>query len=93
MRQGRPILRLRLESRLTLRECSRVLGVPKSTVGDVLRMAQAAGVDWPTAQSLSDEQLEARLYFAPDARPSKYIEPEFAHIQRELKRPGVTLQL
>ncbi len=93
MRQVRPILRLRLESRLSLRECSRVLGIPKSTIGDVLRMAQAAGIDWPTAQSLSDTQLEARLYADANARPSQYVEPDFAHIHRELKRSGVTLQL
>ncbi len=93
MRQVRPILRLRLESRLSLRECSRVLGVPKSTVGDVLRMAHAAGIDWPAAEKLDDAQLEARLYADAEARPSQYADPDFAHIHRELKRPGVTLQL
>lgn len=93
MEHVRPILRLSLESRLTLRECSRVLGVPKSTVGDVLQMAKAAGVDWAVAQSLSDAQLEARLYADTAARPSRYTELDFAHIHRELKRPNVTLQL
>lgn len=93
MRQVRSILRLRLESGLSLRECSRVLGVPKSTVGDALRMAHAAGIDWPAAERLDDAQLEVRLYGDTVARPSQYVEPDFPHVHRELKRAGVTLQL
>ena len=93
MRQLRQTLRLHLESGLSLRECAQALGAPKSTVGDAIRMARVAGVDWAVAQSLSDEELEARLYRLPGRRPFQQLEPDHAFVHQELKRPGVTLQL
>ena len=93
MRQLRQTLRLHLESGLSLRECSRVLGIAKTTVGDAVRMARVAGVDWDVAQTLSDAQLEARLYRQPGRHSTRQIEPDYAFIHQELKRPGVTLQL
>ena len=93
MRQLRQTLRLHLESGLSTRECSRVLGVSKTTVGDVVRMASAAGVDWAAAQTLNDEELEARLYGPAVRRSARHVEPNYAHIHQELKRSGVTLQL
>jgi transposase len=93
MRQLRQTLRLHLEAGLSLRECSRVLGIGKTTIGDIVRNARAAGVDWALAQTLSDEELEARLYRAAVPRSSRHLEPDYALIHQELKRPGVTLQL
>jgi transposase len=93
MRQLRQTLRLHFESGLSLRECSQLLGLGKSTVGDIVRNARAAGVDWALAQSLSDEELEARLYRAAVPRAARHLEPDYTRIHQELKRPGVTLQL
>ena len=93
MRQLRQTLRLHLESGFSLRDCAQALGMPKSTVGEAVRMARVAGVDWAVAQSLSDEELEARLYRPPGLRPCQQLEPDHAFIHQELKRPGVTLQL
>lgn len=93
MRQLRQILRLHLESGLSLRECSRVLGIGKSTINDIARKARAAGVDWAVAQTLSDEELEAKLYLPAVPRSARHLEPDYAYIHQELKRPGVTLQL
>jgi hypothetical protein len=42
---------------------------------------------------LSDEELEARLYRPPAPRASRRLEPDFALVHQELKRPGVTLML
>jgi transposase len=78
---------------LSTRQIAAALGISKSTVGDIGSYARAAGVDWALAQSLSDEELLARLYKPPVARASRHLEPEHAHIHRELRRPGVTLQL
>jgi transposase len=93
MRQLRQTLRLHLEAGLSLRECARVLDIGKTTVNDIVRNARAAGVDWTVAQSLSDEELEARLYRPAVPRSARHLEPDYAHIHQELKRPGVTLQL
>ena len=93
MRQLRQTLRLHLEAGLSIRDCSRVLGIGKSTISDVVRYARAAGVDWGLAQTLSDEELDARLYRPAVPRSARHLEPDFARIHQELKRPGVTLQL
>ena len=68
-------------------------GIAKSTAAKFVSLARAAGVDWSLAQGLSDEDLEARLFRPPVARSSRQLEPDFAGIHQELKRPGVTLQL
>lgn len=83
MRQLRQTLRLHLECGLSLRECSRVLGIAKTTVGDAVRMARVAGVDWDVAQTLSDAQLEARLYRRPGRRPTRQLEPDYAIIHQD----------
>jgi transposase len=49
-------------------------------------------VDWSVAQGLSDEDLEGRLYPPAVPRGAHHLEPDFAPIHQELKRPGVTLQ-
>ena len=56
---------------LSTRQIGAALGISKSTVGDIASYARAAGVDWALAQSLSDEELQARLYKPPVARESR----------------------
>ena len=93
MRQIREVLRLHLQAGLSYAETGRALKMAKSTVGAVVLMARAAGVDWATAQRLDDAELERRLYRPPVPRCSHQLEPNYAWIHQELKRPGVTLQL
>jgi len=93
MRQIRQTLRLHHEAGLSYGQVGRALGIPKATVGKTLLMARAAGVDWTAAQTLTDDELEARLYKPPVPRSSRQLEPDFAAIHQELKRPGVTLML
>ena len=50
-------------------------------------------MDWELAQTLSDEELEARLYRPALPRSSHQLAPDFAVVHQELKRPGVTLML
>lgn len=93
MRQIRHTLRLHFEAGLSYAQIARALGVAKSTAAKFISLARAAGVDWAGAEALSDEALEARLFRPPVARSSRQLEPDFAAIHQELKRPGVTLQL
>ena len=93
MRQIRQALRLHLEARLSYAEVACALGTAKGTVGKLMLLARAAGVDWAVAQRLTDEELEARLYRPAVPRSSRQLEPDFAWVHQELKRPGVTLQL
>ena len=93
MRHIRQALRLHLEAGLSYAQIARAVGVGKGTVGKFILLARAAGVDWAIAQTLSDEQLEARLYRPAVPRASHQLEPDYAWIHQELKRAGVTLQL
>lgn len=93
MRQIREVLRLHHEAGLSYAECARVLKISRSTVGKIVLLARAAGLDYASAQQSSDEALDARLYRPPVPRTRRLTEPDFAAIHLELKRPGVTLQL
>ena len=93
MRQLRETLRLHLQARLSYSEVARCLKISKSAAAKYGSLARAAGVDWAIAQTLTDEELEARLYRPALARSSYQLAPDFASVHQELKRPGVTLQL
>ena len=93
MRRIRETLRLHLQAGLSYNEVARALKISKSVVGKYVLLARVAGVDWVTAQTLGDEDLEARLYRPAVPRSSHQLVPDFGLIHQELKRPGVTLML
>ena len=78
---------------LSMRQVAAALGVSKTTVSEIAMFARDAGVDWALASTLSDDELQAKLYPPPRPRSSTRLEPEYAALHHELKRPGVTLQL
>ena len=56
--------------------------------------ARRAGLAWPLPEGLTDETLEDRLYPPPAvASKERRPRPDWATVHRELRRPGVTLQL
>ena len=93
MRQIRETLRLHLQAGLSYNEVGRALKISKSVVGKYVSLARVAGVDWEVVQTLSDEDLEARLYRPALPRSSHQRAPDFGVVHQELKRPGVTLML
>ena len=93
MRRIRETLRLHLQAGLSYNEVCGALKISKSVVGKYVLLARVAGVDWELAQTLSDEELEARLFRAAVPRSSHHLSPDFALVHQELKRAGVTLML
>ena len=93
MRRIRDVLRLHLQADLSFNEVGRALKISKSVAGKYVSLARAAGVDWPLAETLTDEELERRLYRPARLRSSHQLAPDFALVHQELKRAGVTLQL
>ncbi|MEW6651588.1 MAG: IS21 family transposase [Chloroflexota bacterium] len=69
------------------------MGIARQTVVTTLQRAVAQGMDWHTAESLTDRELAARLF--PQAGKGKpvYKMPDYDYVHRELSKPGVTLQL
>jgi transposase len=93
MRRIKEALRLHLQAGLSYDEVGRALKISKSSAGKYVSLARAAGVDCELAQTLSDDELEARLFRPPVPRSSHQLAPDFALVHQELKRAGVTLQL
>jgi transposase len=95
MRKIRDVLRL-TASGMSSRKVAASLSVGGTTVIDCLQRARAAGVAWPLPEDITDEVLETRLYPALTAiaeMKARRPAPHWPIIHRELKRPGVTLQL
>jgi transposase len=93
MRKIRDVLRLSAAG-VSKRKIAASLGVSATAALEFIRRARRAGVTWPLPDGLSDEALERRLFPPPavagrDQRP----QPDWAALHRELRRPGVTLQL
>ena len=92
------VLRLRFESRLTIREIAASLGVRRSTVGDYVRRARAADVSWPLPEGLDDEiALAVRLFDQPRGGAIEPVRrppvPNWSEIHEELRKRHVTLAL
>jgi len=93
MRRIRELLRLRFGAGASDRAIARNLGVARSTVQEYLARAATAGLTWPLPDELSDEVLEERLFAGAGTKPGlrRRIEPDWAALVREMKRPGVNL--
>lgn len=92
MRKTREILRLKWDLERTHREVTASVGLSLGAVALTIGRAMNAGLDWPTVQTLSDAELEERLYGPRDATTSRPM-PDCEYLHAERKRPGVTLEL
>jgi len=93
MRRVRELLRLHYAMGASARAMARELGVSRSTVKEYLARAAAAGLTWPLADEVTDGVLEERLFAASGSKPGerRRVEPDWAALVREMKRPGVNL--
>jgi transposase len=95
MRRIRQLLALHFGAGASTRTIGRELGIAPSTVREYLARAAAAGVGWPLAADVTDESLVARLFVNAGVRAGArhHAEPDWPAVARELKRPGVNLQI
>lgn len=89
MRKIREVLRLRAEG-YSEREIAQSVGCARSSIQICLWRAEQAGLGWPPPSELDEAALEARLY--PRRQPGVEIHPapDYAWVERELKRKHVT---
>lgn len=93
MRTIREILRLHFEHKLSQRAIARAVSVSPTTVGEYLDLAGTVGLDWSAVSSLDDAALKRALLPEEAPPPPRRAMPDFATMQKELTRKGVTLQL
>lgn len=92
VRKTQEILRLRFDAGLSVRAIVRAGVAARSTVQELLRRFEALGLSWPLPVDIDDAALEARLY--PRAPSVACVPlPDFAALQIELRKKGVTRQL
>lgn len=91
MTNYREILRLRSLG-INHSRIAESMGVARQTVVTTLQRAAGQGLDWQTAESLSDKELANRLYPSGEGKPT-YRMPDYDYIHRELAKPGMTQQL
>lgn len=89
MRNIKNILRMSFVEQRKIRYIVRMTGIPYSTIYDNITIAKAKGLTWPQIDTMSDEALEQALTSSNKQRPI----PDWAYVEKELKRSGVTLQL
>ena len=93
MRRIRDVMRLRFQG-LSERSIAASLELGKGTVGAYLARARQAGLAWPLPEGLSDDDLELLLFpAAPSVADHERPVPDWAVVDRELGRPGVTRAL
>src|ERR1700712_2166597 len=82
-------------SNLSVRGLSRALGLSVGAISKYLRAVRDAGMEAAEADTLSEPELERRLFGPPSASKSpSFAPPDCAWIHAELKRHRhVTLQL
>ena len=94
MRHTREILRHKWVLQSSHRQTTAALGVSHGSITQTLQRAQAAQIlTWPAVCALPDVELEARLYPPLPRTTGPRAAPDFAHIDLELRRKGVTLEL
>jgi transposase len=92
MRKIKDILRQKWLLGRPHRQIVQALGVGLGSVTGVLERAAQAQLSWEVVESLSEAELEVRLYRA-STKPMHAPLPDPAALDLELKKPGVTLQL
>jgi len=89
MEKAKEILRLSLELGLSQREVASGTGCSLGMVNAILARVKEAGVTDPL--SLGTKELGSIIY--PPGSGSRKAEPDFAYIDREIKKKGITLFL
>ncbi|MHB8739512.1 MAG: IS21 family transposase [Candidatus Dormibacteria bacterium] len=95
MRRVREMLGLIRDAGLAQRAVARRAGVADSTLREMLRRFDRSGLAWPLPSELTDADLESRLYGEAGTKQGhrRRAEPDWAALNRELKRKHVTLQI
>ncbi|MBI2394839.1 MAG: sigma-70 family RNA polymerase sigma factor, partial [Deltaproteobacteria bacterium] len=93
MRQVREILRQKHLLGRSHRQIATSVGVSPGGVSGTLKRAELVGIDWATSQTMTEDEIEQRLYGPKLHARAERPMPDAAAMHLELRRPGVTLQL
>lgn len=84
---------LRLSSLgLNKTQIAQSVGCSRTTVIQVLNIAEEKGISYPLPSDLSDRKLSEMLFPSTKAK-SQYKMPDYEYVGKELRKSGVTLNL
>jgi len=89
MNKVKNILYMYYIDKRSIRNIASITGTPYSTLHSYVVLTKQKGLDWPQIETMSEETLEQVLSANDQQKPL----PDWQNIEKELKRPGVTLQL
>jgi transposase len=91
MRISKEILRLRYAEGKSEREIRDILGLKsKTTVHRCVERAEKAGIGWPLPESMSEDNLEMRLFPRQPARFSGKAPIDFAYVHEQMQHKFAT---
>ena len=93
MRKIKEILRLKWALGLSERQVGASLKVAHSTVGEYIKRAQRAGLDWDQVENMAEAELKALLFPPKPSGSKKRPDPDWEQIHKELKQKGVNRML
>lgn len=92
MRKHGEVLRLKHTTPLSHADIALSVGISKTTVTDIVKRAQAAGLAWPYPRGIDDIVAESLLYAKTAPRNTARPEPDMDAVDKALNtRKGATL--
>ena len=93
----RKVIKLHCESNLSTRAISRAIGVSRPATGKYITAFKDSGLEYNEISGMSDSDLVKKLFRQKEnqgyRRRYEELSCRFEYFVKELKRPGVTLQL
>jgi transposase len=94
VRKIKEVLRLKWECQISERSIARSCRISRSTVSEYLKRAEAAGLEWPLSEEITDNQLYERIFPRTiQLNPKAAYVPDWQTVHLELRKKGVTLRL
>jgi len=94
MRKSKEILRMKWKMGFSDRQVAASLRIAHSTVGDYVKRAEKAGLDWAQVEKLGEIELKNKLFpQKKKAKPNQRPLPDWDKVDQEMRRPKVTRKL
>ncbi len=95
MRKVRELLRLHFEQNTSARQAAKIIGIGKTAASQYLSGFKTGGLDYTCVKAMTDSELLKVINAQKETENTRYknLSDQFSHIEKELKRTGVTLQL
>jgi len=93
MRKIKEILRMKWVMKFSNRQVAASVNIAHKTVGEYVKRAEGAGLDWQQAEKMGEEELKKKLFPPRKAKLEACPEPKWEQIDEEMQGKHVTRML